>query len=80
MPKEVSLPVSVFFDLGNNEHQVQQKRAQVLSAGGASDSIAGVFEVKVRVPDDAVDTGPAVPFALFIGSYWTVFQVTVALR
>ncbi len=75
-----SLPVSVFFDLGNNEHQVQQKQAEVLYAGGVPGSAAGLLQVNVRVPADAVDTGPAVPFALFIGSQWTVFQVTVALR
>jgi uncharacterized protein (TIGR03437 family) len=75
-----SLPVSVFFDLGNNEHEVQQKKGEVLYAGGVPGSVAGLLQVNVRVPADAVDTGPAVPFAWFIGSHWTVFQVTVALR
>jgi uncharacterized protein (TIGR03437 family) len=75
-----NLPVSVFFDLGNNEHQVQAKRGEVLYAGGVSGSVAGLVQINVRVPADAADTGPAVPFALFIGSHWTVYQVTVALR
>ena len=72
--------ISVFFDLGNNEYLVQAKRAEVLSAGGVSGAVAGVLQVKVRVPANAEDTGDAVPFALFIGSHWTVFQVTMALR
>ncbi|MEO8594078.1 MAG: hypothetical protein ABI759_12220 [Candidatus Solibacter sp.] len=75
-----SLPVSVFFDLGNNEHLVQQRQGEVLYAGGVPGSVAGLLQVNVRVPAEAVDIGPAVPFALFIGSQWTVFQVTVALR
>jgi len=77
---ETSLPVSVFFDLGNNEHQVQAKRAEVLYAGGVPGSVAGLLQINVRVPANAVDTGPAVNFALFIGSHWTVYQVKVALR
>jgi uncharacterized protein (TIGR03437 family) len=75
-----SLPVSVFFDLGNNEHQVEAKQAEVLYAGGVSGSVAGLLRLDVRVPANAVDTGNAVPFALFIGSHWTVLQVTMALR
>jgi uncharacterized protein (TIGR03437 family) len=75
-----SLPVAVFFDLGNNEHEVRQRQAEILYAGGVPGSVAGLLQVNVRVPANAVDTGPAVPFALFIGSQWTVFQVTVALR
>jgi uncharacterized protein (TIGR03437 family) len=72
--------VAVFFDLGNNEHVVQQQQGEVLYAGGVPGSVAGLLQVNVRVPANAVDTGPAVPFALFIGSQWTVFQVTLALR
>jgi uncharacterized protein (TIGR03437 family) len=75
-----SLPVSVFFDLGNNEHQVRAKQGEVLYAGGVAGSVAGLLQINVRVPADAVDTGNAVPFALFIGSHWTVYQVTMALR
>jgi uncharacterized protein (TIGR03437 family) len=72
--------VSVFFDLGNNEHQVEAKQAEVLYAGGVSGSVAGLLQVNVRVPANAVDTGDAVPFVLIIGSHWTGYQVTIALR
>jgi len=75
-----SLPVSVFFDLGNNEHLVQQRQGEVLYAGGVAGSVAGLLQVNVRVPANAVETGNAVPFALFIGSHWTMYQVTLALR
>src|ERR1051326_2434654 len=66
------------FDLGNNEHLVQQKQAEVLFAGAVPDSTPFLLQVKVRVSADTVDTGSAVPCALFIGSHWTVFQVTIA--
>ncbi len=77
---ETSLPVSVMFDLGHNEHQVQARQGEVVYAGGVSGSVAGLLQVNVRVPANAVDTGNAVPFLLIIGSHWTVHQVTVALR
>jgi uncharacterized protein (TIGR03437 family) len=76
---KTSLPVSVVFDLGHYP-PVPQQQGEVLYAGGVPGSVAGLLQVNVRVPANAVDTGPAVPFALFIGSHWTVFQVTVALR
>jgi uncharacterized protein (TIGR03437 family) len=72
--------VSVFFDLANNEFQVRSKLAEVLYAGGVSGSVAGLLQVRVRVPADAVATGDAVPFLFIIGSHWTVHQVTIALR
>jgi hypothetical protein len=34
----------------------------------------------LRVPVDAVTTGNQVPFLLIIGSHWTVYQVSVALK
>ena len=37
-------------------------------------------QVNVRVPAKATVAGDKVPFALLIGSQWTVFQVTVALQ
>ena len=77
---ETSLPVSVLFDLGNNEFQVPSKRGEVLYSGGVPGSVAGLLQINVRVPANAVATGNAVPFALFIGSHWTVYQVSVALR
>jgi uncharacterized protein (TIGR03437 family) len=75
-----ALPVSVFFDLGNNEYQVNARRGEVLYVGGVPGSVVGLLQINVRVPSDAVTVGPAVPFALFIGSHWTMFQVTMALR
>ena len=77
---QINLPVSAFFDLGNNEFQVPSKPAEVLYAGGVSGSVAGLLQVNLRVPANAVATGNAVPFVLIIGSHWTVYQVTVALR
>lgn len=75
-----SLPVSVFFDLTNNEFQVPSKLGEVLYAGGVSGSVAGLLQLNVRVPANAVATGNAVPFILIIGSHWTVYQATIALR
>ena len=75
-----SLPVSVLFDLGNNEYPVQAKRAEVLYAGGVPGSTTGLLQLNVRVPSNAVTTGAPVPFALFIGSHWTMLQVTIPLR
>jgi len=75
-----SLPVLAYFDLGNNEFQVPSKPGEVLYAGGVSGSVAGLLQVNVRVPANAVATGDAVPFVLLIGSHWTVYQVTIALR
>ena len=77
---QTSLPVWVFFDLGNNEHLVQARQGEVLYAGGVPGSVAGLLQIKVRIPSNVVDTGDAVPFFLMIGSHWTVYQVTVALR
>jgi uncharacterized protein (TIGR03437 family) len=77
---ELNLPVSVIFDLRNNEFQVSAKPGEVQYAGGVSGSVAGLLQVKVRVPADAVATGNQVPFLLIIGSHWTVHQVTIALR
>jgi len=71
-----SLPVSAFFDIGG----LPSKQAEVLYAGGVRGSVAGLLQVKVRVPANLVITGDAVSFALIIGSHWTVYQVTVALR
>ena len=75
-----TLRVSAFFDVIDDGTLLQIKPGEVLYAGGVSESVAGLLQVNVRVPADAGDTGPAVPFALFIGSHWTMFQVTVALR
>jgi uncharacterized protein (TIGR03437 family) len=71
-----SLPVSVFFARGLYEEWAQ---GEVLYAGGSPGSVAGLLQVNVRVPANA-GAGERVPFAFIIGSYWTVHQVTVALR
>jgi uncharacterized protein (TIGR03437 family) len=70
------LPVSVFFARGLYEEWAQ---GEVLYAGGSPGSIAGLLQVNVRVPANAT-VGDRVPFAFLIGSHWTVYQVTVALR
>jgi uncharacterized protein (TIGR03437 family) len=77
---QTSLPVWVFFDLTTNEFQVPSKSAEVLYAGGVAGSVAGLLQINVRVPPDAVATGPTVPFMLIIGSHWTVYDVTFSLR
>jgi uncharacterized protein (TIGR03437 family) len=71
-----SLPVSVFFARGLYEEWGQ---SEVLYAGGSPGSVAGLLQVNVRVPANA-GAGERVPFAFIVGSHWTVFQVTVALR
>jgi uncharacterized protein (TIGR03437 family) len=75
-----SLPVWAMFDLGNNEIPVLPKSAEVLYAGGVPGSVAGLLQINLRVPEDAVTTGNRTPFLLIIGSHWTVYQVSVALQ
>jgi uncharacterized protein (TIGR03437 family) len=76
-----SLPVSVFFDFYS---EYGPNQGEVLYAGGVSGSVAGLLKLDVRVPpappDAIVVTAEPVPFALVIGSHWTVFQVTMGLR
>jgi uncharacterized protein (TIGR03437 family) len=80
VPPRTSLPVSAIFDLGLSDLGVPSKAGEVLYAGGVSGAVAGLLQLNVRVPANAVTTGNAVPFVLIIGSHWTVYQVTVALR
>jgi uncharacterized protein (TIGR03437 family) len=75
LPK-TSLPVSAFFETGG----LPSKQAEVLYAGGVPGSVAGLLQVNLRVPVNAVWTGDAVPFLFTIGSHWTVHQITIALR
>jgi len=75
---QTSLPLWVFFDLTDNEFQEPSKAAEILRA--ASAAVAGLLQVDLRVPANTVRTGNAIPFLLIIGSHWTVYQVTVALR
>jgi uncharacterized protein (TIGR03437 family) len=75
-----SLPVSVFFDLTDNEFPVPTKSAEVLYVGGVSGAVVGLLQIKLRVPANAVATGDAVPFLLIVGSHWTLYQATIALE
>ena len=79
LPK-TNLPVLVFFDIGLGEDGPPAKRGEVLYAGGASGSVAGLLQVNVRVPANATVVGDKVPFALLIGSQWTAYEATVALQ
>jgi uncharacterized protein (TIGR03437 family) len=74
------LPIWIYFDLTNNEFQVPSKAAQVIYAGDVPGSVAGLMQVKFRVPADAVATGGKVPFVFIVGEHWTLDQVTVAVR
>ena len=51
----------------------------LLYAGGSPGSVAGLLQMNVRVPANA-GAGERAPFVLIIGSHWTVYQVTIALR
>jgi uncharacterized protein (TIGR03437 family) len=75
-----SLPVSVFFDIGLGDDGPPAKQGEVLYAGGSTGSVAGLLQVNVRVPANATVAGDKVPFALIVGSQWTVYQATVALQ
>jgi uncharacterized protein (TIGR03437 family) len=75
-----NLPVSAMFDLGTGEFPASPKSAEVLYAGGVPGSVAGLMQINLRVPADAGVTGSQTPFLLIIGSHWTVYQVSVALR
>ena len=73
-----SLPVSVSFDIGDEE--LTPKQGEVLYAGGSRGSVVGLLQVNVRVPANAVVAYGMANFALTIGSQWEAFQVSVALR
>ena len=78
-----SLPVAAFFDFDYVYGEDQPTPGEVLYAGGSSGSVAGLLQVNVRVPSAAAlpfTPGDAVPFALRIGSHWTLFQTTISLR
>ena len=80
IPPRTSLPVSVFFDIGLGEDGPPAKQGELLYAGASAGSIAGLLQVNVRVPTNATVVGDKVPFALIIGSQWTAYEATVALR
>ena len=76
-----SLPVSVLFDVGlvEGDFDVPSKPGEVLYAGGSPGSVSGLLQVNVRVPANAT-AGDRAPLALTIGSQWTLYQATIALR
>jgi uncharacterized protein (TIGR03437 family) len=69
LPRPV-LPVQVF---------IGGLPADVLYAGGAPTLVAGVIQVNARIPA-GVTVGPAVPIVLFVGSFRSQQNVTVAVR
>jgi uncharacterized protein (TIGR03437 family) len=83
-----TLPVSVVFDFDSDAYVFPDvdefgdgpKLGDVLFAGGSRGSVVGLLQINVRVPEDAKLIGDAVPLALIIGSHWTAFQTTFALR
>ena len=76
----INRPVWIFFDLGTSDFPLLPKAAQIQYAGGVPKSVAGLLQINFRVPADAVTTGGRVPFLMIIGSHWTVYQVSVALK
>jgi uncharacterized protein (TIGR03437 family) len=72
-----TLPVSVFFDYGRDDFGVPAKHGEVLYAGGVPGAVAGMLQVKVRVPSNAQIVGDAVTLALIIGAHDTVFQIAL---
>ncbi len=74
----ISLPISLTFDNGD---QVSGTSAvgEVLYAGGSSGSVAGLLQLNVRVPPDAL-AGNAVAFGLIIGRDRVPGPLTIALR
>jgi uncharacterized protein (TIGR03437 family) len=76
LPKPL-LPVSILFDDPTEQGTISP--AEVLSAGGVSQSVAGLFQVKLRVPT-WVGGVNAVSIYLQIGSEFAQTGVTVALR
>jgi uncharacterized protein (TIGR03437 family) len=76
----ISLPVSVWFD--NNPGFPEWYDAaggQVLYAEGVPGSVAGLLQLKVRVPLD-VNAGDAVQFWVRIGSQDVGQQLAIALQ
>ena len=72
----VSLPISVYFDKGDCSTWAY---GEVLYAGGVPGSVAGLLQLNVRVPPDAL-TGKAVYFGLSIGNSRVPGSLAIALR
>jgi uncharacterized protein (TIGR03437 family) len=72
-----SLPISVWFD--NGPQYDFNAYGEVLYAGGSPGSVAGLLQVNVRVPPDAL-AGNAVAFGLVIGNSRAPGSLTIAVR
>ncbi len=72
-----SLPISVWFDNGPEFDYFAY--GEVLYAGGSPGSFAGLLQLNVRVPPDAL-AGNAVAFGLAIGNSRAAGSLTIALR
>jgi uncharacterized protein (TIGR03437 family) len=73
-----SLPIFLTFDNGD-EVSGTSAGGQVLYAGGSPGSVAGLVQLNVRVPPDAL-AGNAVAFGLIIGRDSVPGSLTIALR
>jgi uncharacterized protein (TIGR03437 family) len=71
------LPVSVYFDNPAEEGTISP--AEILYAGGVSNSVAGLLQINVRVPT-WVRTGSAAPLYLQIGPEAAESGITIAVR
>ncbi|HXP83192.1 MAG TPA: IPT/TIG domain-containing protein [Bryobacteraceae bacterium] len=76
LPKP-SLGTSVWFD--NGPQYDISAYGEVLYAGGSPGSVAGLLQLNVRVPPDAL-AGDAVAFGLIIGGERAPGPLTIALR
>jgi uncharacterized protein (TIGR03437 family) len=76
-PPKPRLPVSVTFP--DNPLTCGGAIGELLYAAGVPSSVAGLLQIKVRVPDSA-QTGSAVPFYVQIGGESADAGFTVALR
>jgi uncharacterized protein (TIGR03437 family) len=75
-----NLPVSAWFFDSEYPVEGEARQGEVLYAGGVFGSVPGLLQVNVRVPANVWTSGGPIPFGLMIGSQWTAFQVTIALR
>jgi len=73
-----SLPIFLTFDNGD-EVSGTSAGGQALFAGGSPGSVAGLLQLNVRVPPDAL-AGNAVAFGLMIGRDSVPGSLTIALR
>jgi uncharacterized protein (TIGR03437 family) len=72
----ISLPIELAFDNGSCDNEAY---GEILYAGGSPGSVAGLLQINVRVPPDAL-AGNAVGFWLVIGHDGVLGSPTIALR